>query len=117
MTAGTFAGGAEPGAPRVGRSAGDVASPLRNAADAPLPANPKGPGRFRFIRRCRLLIGSSPNFVGSASAEAKSALGKATRITQTGSQRPPGIIKTGSPSQAAACGQTNYAGLLLSTDG
>ena len=57
----------------------------RNAADAALPANPAGPGRFRLIRRCRLLIGSRPNHVGSASAEAKSAAVAATRNTQTGS--------------------------------
>jgi len=30
----------------------------RSAADAPHPANPKGPGRFPLTRRCRLLIGA-----------------------------------------------------------
>jgi hypothetical protein len=57
----------------------------RNTADARHPANPKGPGKFRFIRRCRLLIGSKPNFVGSASTEAKFAAVAATRNAQTGS--------------------------------
>src|SRR5260221_9478579 len=37
-----------------------------NAADAPLLANPSGPGRFPLMRRCRLLIGLLPNLVGSA---------------------------------------------------
>jgi hypothetical protein len=57
----------------------------RNTADAPHPANPSGPGRFRFMHCCRLLIGIKPNFVGSASPEAKSAAFAATRNTQTGS--------------------------------
>src|SRR6202158_3597085 len=37
-----------------------------NAADAPLLANPSGPGRFPLMRRYRLLIGYLPNLVGSA---------------------------------------------------
>jgi hypothetical protein len=49
-----------------------------NAADAPLPANPKGPGRFSLMRRCRLLIGYRPNVVGSALPEEKSAAVAAT---------------------------------------
>jgi hypothetical protein len=57
--------------------AGSTGKP-RNAADASLPANPKGPGRFPFIRRCRLLIGYKPNYVGSASTEGKSAAVAAT---------------------------------------
>ena len=57
-----------------------------NAADAPLPANPQGPGRFPLMRRCRLLIGSRPNYVGSALPEGKSAAVAATWNTQTGSQ-------------------------------
>src|SRR4029077_3624016 len=56
-----------------------------NAADAPLLANPSGPGRFPLMRRCRLLIGSLPNGVGSALPEGKSAAVAATRNTQTGS--------------------------------
>src|SRR6266404_2306535 len=56
-----------------------------NAADAPLPANPSGPGRFPLMRRCRLLIGYLPNLVGSALPEGKSAAVAATRNTQTGS--------------------------------
>src|SRR5882724_6539706 len=56
-----------------------------NAADAPLLANPSGPGRFPLMRRCRLLIGSLPNCVGSALPEGKSAAVAATRNTQTGS--------------------------------
>jgi hypothetical protein len=70
------------------RAARDVVSATakpRNAADAPHQANPSGPGRFRFIRRCRLLIGSRPNHVGSASAEAKSAAVAAMGNAQTGS--------------------------------
>ena len=42
------------------RAAQDVVSATskpRNTADAPHQANPEGPGRFRFIHRCRLLIG------------------------------------------------------------
>src|SRR5882757_4532112 len=58
-----------------------------NAADAPLLANPSGPGRFPLMRRCRLLIGSLPNLVGSALPEGKSAAVAATRNTQTGSSR------------------------------
>src|SRR6266404_6058597 len=49
-----------------------------NAADAPLLANPSGPGRFPLMRRCRLLIGSLPNCVGSALPEGKSAAVAAT---------------------------------------
>ena len=56
-----------------------------NAADAPLLANPSGPGRFPLMRRCRLLIGYLPNLVGSALPEGKSAAVAATRNTQTGS--------------------------------
>src|SRR5260370_39575631 len=56
-----------------------------NAADAPLLANPSGPGRFPLMRRCRLLIGSLPNLVGSALPEGKSAAVAATGNTQTGS--------------------------------
>ena len=63
---------------------GSTAKP-RNTADAPLAANPSGPGRFRFMLCCRLLIGSRPNFVGSASPEAKSATVAATLNIQTGS--------------------------------
>jgi hypothetical protein len=57
----------------------------RNAADAPLPANPSGPDRFRFMHRRHLLIGNIPTRVGSASPEAKSATVAATGIIQTGS--------------------------------
>ncbi len=57
----------------------------RNTADAPLAANPVGPGRFRFRLCCRLLIGNKPNRVGSASPEAKSATVAATRNIRTGS--------------------------------
>ena len=57
----------------------------RNAADAPSRANPSGADGFAFIRRCRLLIGIKPNFVGSASTECKSVTLAATRNTQTGS--------------------------------
>src|SRR6202051_1527296 len=57
-----------------------------NAADAPLLANPSGPGRFPLMRRCRLLIGCIPNCVGSALPEGKSAAVAATRNTQTGSK-------------------------------
>ncbi|HWS65017.1 MAG TPA: hypothetical protein VN325_19840, partial [Steroidobacteraceae bacterium] len=57
-----------------------------NAADAPLPANPSGPGRFPLMRRCRLLIGYLPNLVGSALPEGKSAAVAATQNTQAGSQ-------------------------------
>src|SRR5258708_17193649 len=56
-----------------------------NAADAPLLANPSGPGRFPLMRRCRLLIGYLPNLVGSALPEGKSAAVAATGNTQTGS--------------------------------
>src|SRR6266478_3534281 len=48
-------------------------------------AHPSGPGRFPLMRRCRLLIGSLPNLVGSALPEGKSAAVAATRNTQTGS--------------------------------
>src|SRR5258705_6905664 len=41
-------------------------------------ANPSGPGRFPLMRRCRLLIGSLPNGVGSALPEGKSAAVAAT---------------------------------------
>src|ERR1700692_2432024 len=41
-------------------------------------ANPSGPGRFPLMRRCRLLIGSLPNRVGSALPEGKSAAVAAT---------------------------------------
>src|SRR5260370_37723832 len=58
-----------------------------NAADAPLLANPSGPGRFPLMRRCRLLIGYLPNLVGSALPEGKSAAVAATGNTQTGSWR------------------------------
>ena len=58
---------------------------MQGAADAPLPANPSGPGRFPLMRRCRLLIGYLPNCVGSALPEGKSAAVAATRNTQTGS--------------------------------
>ncbi len=58
---------------------------LRNAADAPHPANPRGPDGFAFIRRCRLLIGHTPNRVGSASTEGKSVWVAAARNTHTGS--------------------------------
>jgi hypothetical protein len=64
---------------------GTTGKPRNAAADAPLPANPLGPGRFPLSRRCHLLIGSGPNRVGSASTEGKSALGKATRNTHAGS--------------------------------
>jgi len=50
----------------------------RNAADAPPSANPSGAGRLAFTRRCRLLIGSRPNCVGSASIEGQSAALAAT---------------------------------------
>jgi hypothetical protein len=59
----------------------------RNTADAALAANPSGADGFAFIRRCRLLIGVKPNFVGSASTKAKSARLAATLNTQTGSRR------------------------------
>jgi hypothetical protein len=65
--------------------AGSTVKP-RNAADAPLTANPSGADSLLVVsRRCRLLIGGWPNFVGSASAEAKSVALAATRITHTGS--------------------------------
>src|SRR5712664_3973642 len=57
-----------------------------NAADAPLLANPSGPGRFPLMRRCRLLIGYRPNSVGSALPGGKSAAVAATGNTQTGSR-------------------------------
>ncbi|HTD75122.1 MAG TPA: hypothetical protein VK652_16465, partial [Steroidobacteraceae bacterium] len=57
----------------------------RNTADAPSRANPSGADGFAFIRRCRLLIGIKPNFVGSASTEGKSGTLAATRNTQTSS--------------------------------
>src|SRR6266852_1559107 len=49
-------------------------------------ANPSGPGRFPLMRRCRLLIGSLPNLVGSALPEGKSAAVAATQNIQTGSR-------------------------------
>ncbi len=70
---------------RAARAVVGTTGKPRNAADAPLPANPKGAGRFPLIRRCRLLIGSGPNHVGSASTEGKSAALAATRNTHTGS--------------------------------
>jgi len=57
----------------------------RNTADAPSRANPLGADGFAFIHRCRLLIGSIPNFVGSASTEGKYVTLAATGNTQTGS--------------------------------
>ena len=59
----------------------------RNAADARLAANPSGLDIFRFMRRCRFLIGSRPNRVSSASPEAKSVTVAATGNTQAGSPR------------------------------
>jgi hypothetical protein len=70
---------------RAARAVVGTTGKPRNAADAPLPANPSGAGRFPLIRRCRLLIGSRPNRVGSASTEGKSAALAATRNTHTGS--------------------------------
>jgi hypothetical protein len=63
----------------------DSTAKPRNAADAPCRANPAGADGFAFIRRCRLLIGSIPNFVGSASTTGKSVALAATGNTQTGS--------------------------------
>src|SRR5258706_15649776 len=68
---------------RAARSIVDTMDKPCNAADAPSHgsvgppryngcarakglANPSGPGRFPLMRRCRLLIGSLPNLVGSA---------------------------------------------------
>ena len=63
---------------RAARSIVDTMDKPCNAADAPLLANPSGPGRFPLMRRCRLLIGSLPNCVGSALPEGKSAAVAAT---------------------------------------
>src|SRR5260370_13128734 len=71
---------------RAARSIVDTMDKPCNAADAPLLANPSGPGRFPLMRRCRLLIGYRPNCVGSALPEGKSAAVAATRNTQTGSR-------------------------------
>src|ERR1700732_1003421 len=68
----------------------------RNAADAPCRANPAGADGFAFIHRCRLLIGSIPNFVGSASTEGKSVSLAATRNTKTGSLGLEDHVDTGS---------------------
>src|ERR1700682_4374453 len=62
------------------------AAKYNGCARAKCLANPSGPGRFPLMRRCRLLIGSLPNGVGSALPEGKSAAVAATRNTQTGSQ-------------------------------
>src|SRR6266852_4663184 len=70
---------------RAAQSIVDTMDKPCNAADAPLLANPSGPGRFPLMRRCRLLIGYLPNGVGSALPEGKSAAVAATRNTQTGS--------------------------------
>src|ERR1700722_20234897 len=70
---------------RAARSIVDTMDKPCNAADAPLLANPSGPGRFPLMRRCRLLIGYLPNCVGSALPEGKSAAVAATWNTQTGS--------------------------------
>src|SRR5713226_1307383 len=70
---------------RAAQSIVDTMDQPCNAADAPLLANPSGPGRFPLMRRCRLLIGYLPNLVGSALPEGKSAAVAATRNTQTGS--------------------------------
>src|SRR6267143_1287580 len=47
-------------ATRAARSIVDTMDKPCNAADAPLLANPSGPGRFPLMRRCRLLIGPYP---------------------------------------------------------
>src|SRR6266481_4149804 len=60
---------------------------VKGCVRAKVLANPSGPGRFPLMRRCRLLIGSLPNLVGSALPEGKSATVAATRNTQTGSYR------------------------------
>jgi len=70
---------------RAAQAVVDSTAKPRNTADAPHPANPSGPAKFRFIRRCRLLIGNIPNRVGSASTEAKFGAVAATGNTQTGS--------------------------------
>src|ERR1700721_941603 len=70
---------------RAAQSIVDTMDKPCNDADAPLLANPSGPGRFPLMRRCRLLIGCLPNFVGSALPEGKSAAVAATCNTQTGS--------------------------------
>src|ERR1700674_4745657 len=64
---------------RAARPVVDSTGKPRNAADAPCRANPSGADGFAFIRRCRLLIGCLPNFVGSASTEGKSVSLAATR--------------------------------------
>src|SRR6267154_5187075 len=88
---------------RAARSIVDTMDKPCNAADAPAHgsagtakyngcarakclANPSGPGRFPLMRRCRLLIGSRPNSVGSALPEGKSAAVAATQNTQAGSR-------------------------------
>jgi hypothetical protein len=71
---------------------------LKGCARAKCLANPSGPGRFPFMRRCRLLIGSLPNCVGSALPEGKSAAVAATRNTQTGS-----MPATAWPTEARYC--------------
>ena len=80
---------------RAARSIVDAMDKPCNAADAPAHrsagtakyngcarakclANPSGPSRFPLIHRCRLLIGSLPNLVGSALPEGKSAAVAAT---------------------------------------
>src|SRR5258708_4625618 len=73
------------GARRAARPVVGTTGKPCNAADAPLLANPSGPGRFPLMRRCRLLIGRWPNLVGSALPEGKSAAVAATGNTQTGS--------------------------------
>ena len=70
---------------RAAQAVVDSTDKPRNTPDARHPANPSGPGRFRFMHRCRLHIGNKPNRVGSASPEAKSATVAATLNTQTGS--------------------------------
>jgi len=44
----------------------------------PSPCQPFGTGQISLMRRCRLLIGSRPNSVGSALPEGKSAAVAAT---------------------------------------
>jgi len=70
---------------RAAQAVVDSTGKPRNAADAPSRANPSGADGFAFIRRCRLLIRSIPNFVGSASTEGKSVTLAATGNTQIGS--------------------------------
>jgi hypothetical protein len=66
-------------AKRAAQAVVDSTGKPRNAADAPCRANPAGADGFAFIRRCRHLIGCTPNFVGSASTEGKSVSLAATR--------------------------------------